>query len=87
MIWLEMASLGADNTHMTKIDSSIAIEELDKSLIEKIENVKDPKFLSKQRNSMPTERSSQTKKTVQFKEWEGRWNNEGWNPRSQKSLE
>ena len=38
-----MASSGADNTHMTEIESSIGIEELEESLIEEIENVTDPK--------------------------------------------
>ena len=42
MKWLPMASSGAHNTHMTGIESSIAIEELDESLIESIENFNDP---------------------------------------------
>ena len=43
MTWLEMALSGANNSLMTGIESSFAIEELDESLIEKIENVKNPK--------------------------------------------
>ena len=41
---MEMTSSGAGNTHMTGIESSIAIKELDESRIEMIENVKDAKF-------------------------------------------
>ena len=38
-----MVSSKADNTHMTGIESSIALEEMDDRLIEKIENINDPK--------------------------------------------
>ena len=38
-----MDSSGADNTHMTRTESSIAIEELNARLIETIGKVKDPK--------------------------------------------
>ena len=37
MNWLEMASSETDNTHLTGIESSVAIEELNESLTEKIE--------------------------------------------------
>ena len=41
---MKVTSSRADNIHI-KIESSIAVEELDKSLIEKIEIVIDPKVV------------------------------------------
>ena len=69
----------ADISRMIRIESSNAVEELDESLIEKIENLMDPKFEEKL--------CQLTKEVKQLKpeslEEEGDWNTEGWSSRSQ----